>query len=90
MTTWADGFGVWHARVPRTTDGVGDFLAAREAIRTELQERAPRGVHVETGAVLRADLSDAATLVYAEEPVCTDASGHRNGTLHRWQDCPYA
>ena len=40
VTTWADGFGVWHARVPRHC--VAPLLAARRAIRDELQSDVAR------------------------------------------------
>jgi hypothetical protein len=50
ITTYADGFGVWHARVtlgyPAPCDALdGNSLrgAARRAIRRELEARAPRG-----------------------------------------------
>lgn len=42
--TWADGFGVWHARVRQYGAGSldGAQSVARRAIRDELTERAPR------------------------------------------------
>lgn len=36
VTTWADGFGIWHAVVPATADAVS---VARRAIRLELTAR---------------------------------------------------
>lgn len=38
-TTWTDGYGIWHAMVPRTGAAVAERTAAREAIRAELTER---------------------------------------------------
>lgn len=59
VTTWADGFGIWHARVTFPSPGYGpDHLAAnidrirakaRRAIRREILERAPRDARI--GAV---------------------------------------
>lgn len=40
VTTWANGFGIWHARVPYTDDAE---KAARAAIRTELAARGAVG-----------------------------------------------
>jgi hypothetical protein len=37
VTTWADGFGVWHVRVPK--DSASPVVAARRALRAELLER---------------------------------------------------
>lgn len=37
VTTWANGFGRWHARVPR--HAAGPLIAARRAIRDELLAR---------------------------------------------------
>lgn len=37
VSTWADGFGRWYARVPR--HAAGPLLAARRAIRDVLRER---------------------------------------------------
>jgi hypothetical protein len=36
VTTWANGYGVWHARVPHTDDAE---KSARAAIRTEIVAR---------------------------------------------------
>lgn len=39
VETWANGFGVWHVRVSRTA--ASPLLAARRALRTEIQQRDP-------------------------------------------------
>lgn len=42
VTTWADGFGIWHASVPLSGSRHKDAMTARKAIRDELV--AARGV----------------------------------------------
>jgi hypothetical protein len=37
VTVWANGFGIWHVRVPR--DCVSPLIAARRALRDELTAR---------------------------------------------------
>lgn len=44
VRVWADGFGIWHARVPLSM--VHPMGAAKIAIRMALQERAPRDEQV--------------------------------------------
>ena len=39
VTTWADGFGIWHASVPLSGSRHKDAMAARKAIREELDSR---------------------------------------------------
>ena len=39
VTTWADGFGIWHASVPLSGSRHKDALTARKAIRDELTAR---------------------------------------------------
>ncbi len=39
VTTWADGFGRWHASVPLTGFPTADANAARKAIRAEIDAR---------------------------------------------------
>lgn len=67
VTTWADGFGVWYARVPRNC--VSPLIAARRAIRDEIVSReAPREVRREIWMhpTRREDLDDENTIVYRE------------------------
>ena len=49
-TTWADGFGVWHASVPISGSPQRDVMLARKAILAELEQRVryldPSRVHV--------------------------------------------
>ena len=49
IIVWADGFGVWHARVAATY--ANPINVARLAIRLQLQDRAPRDTYVNTPAV---------------------------------------
>lgn len=64
MTTWADGFGIWHARVPLTPDSRN---VAQRAIRRELEARGALG---EGYRVRVRQVADAArvrgTVTYAE------------------------
>ena len=39
ITTWADGFGIWHASVPLSGSRHKDAMTARKAIRDELTAR---------------------------------------------------
>lgn len=39
VTTWADGFGIWHASVPLSGSPQRDAMAARKAILAELRMR---------------------------------------------------
>lgn len=71
VTVWANGFGVWHVRVPR--NAAGPLLAARRALRDELSQRANRSQQgsslareVWLYAVELPELSDAETIVYRE------------------------
>lgn len=47
ITTWADGYGVWHASVPLSGSRHKDALAARRAILAELRERG----HIDPSAI---------------------------------------
>lgn len=50
IIVWADGFGVWHAKVLKSyTHPIG---TARLAIRLMLQERAPRDTYVDLPEVV--------------------------------------
>lgn len=48
VRTWADGFGVWHASMALagTVRLVSSRRLAAQAIRLELQDRAPRDTHI--------------------------------------------
>lgn len=68
--TWADGFGVWHARVPRAVDSPVDL--ARWALREELLARAARvdprvWLHPERVP----EMSDDTTVVFREADLTT-------------------
>lgn len=66
-TTWANGYGTWHARV---TDGPNAERQARAAIRSELRERGDIGpgirVRVERVTSELRPSSVAGTAVYRE------------------------
>jgi len=65
ISTWADGFGVWHARVPVTDSRYRDALTAQAAIAEELAQR--EGPNFDRGMVLVEHVSgDSATTVYRE------------------------
>lgn len=44
VSTWADGFGVWHARVTDSGNAVKDRRKAYRAIREEIAVRSAEGV----------------------------------------------
>lgn len=63
--TWANGFGVWHARVPRNC--ASPLIAARRALRDELEQRennVARYVWLDAVRVPELDTDD--TVVYRE------------------------
>lgn len=66
--TWADGFGIWHARVSR--NAASPIIAARRALRDELQAResssTPVAPWVWKNPVHVPDYDDAETIVYRE------------------------
>ena len=63
--TWADAFGVWHARVPR--NAVAPLIAARRAIRDEILPRdANAAREVWMNPIRVPDLDDEQTIVYRE------------------------
>jgi hypothetical protein len=74
VTTWADGFGIWHVRVSR--DAASPIIAARRALRDELTLRespsAPvaRLIYMRPVRVTELDTED--TIVYREGE-CEDA-----------------
>lgn len=41
ITAWADGFGLWHARVPLSNDPKSDKILARAAIAWHLNDSGP-------------------------------------------------
>lgn len=65
-TTWADGFGVWHASVPLSGSPRRDAMAAREAIRTELEARYAPNYDPSTLHVTRERITLHGTVVYRE------------------------
>ena len=65
VTTWADGFGVWHVRVPR--DAASPLITARRALRDELTPRVRdvrRSIYMRPARVPELDTPD--TIVYRE------------------------
>lgn len=74
VTTWANGWGVWHVRVSR--DAAAPLLGARRAIRDVLQARESRTSPVDrrcwTDLVEVTDLSTPASVVYREADPLTD------------------
>lgn len=72
VTTWADGFGIWHARVigsPKLSTCVARRLA-RRAISEELTARAPRNAHAPRfglASVTTLHSDTHATYVYSEK-----------------------
>lgn len=67
VQVWADGFGLWHARVPLSM--VFPMGAAKIAIRLALQERAPRDVQVPMPKVrlIARDTDENGTAEYMED-----------------------
>lgn len=68
VQAWADGFGVWHVRVPRGIPGI--IIAARRALRDELTAReanVAREVWLHPERV--PDMDDDDTIVYREGAV---------------------
>lgn len=65
VTTWANGFGVWHVRVSRTA--ASPLIAARRALRDELQAReANVARNIWLHPVRVEGLDDDTTIVYRE------------------------
>jgi hypothetical protein len=66
ITTWANGFGIWHVRVSRTA--AGPLIAARRGLRDELQQRESRPIEREIWMhpIRVPELDDEATIVYRE------------------------
>lgn len=69
VSTWANGFGIWHARVPANC--ISPLIAARRALRDELNSReAPREVRREIWLkpIRVPELDTPFTIVYREGP----------------------
>lgn len=65
VTTWADGFGVWHVRVSESA--VSPIIAARRALRTELEARQNNvDPHVWKYPIHVAEMDGDGTVVYRE------------------------
>jgi hypothetical protein len=68
VTTWANGFGVWHVRVPR--GAASPLIAARRALRDELTARESPSMPVAREIYMHPervpDLDTADTVVYRE------------------------
>jgi hypothetical protein len=69
VTTWADGFGIWHARVTYSgpLESSGAVIIARKALRDELTPRVAnldRAVWLRPERVLELDTPN--TVVYRE------------------------
>lgn len=65
-TTWADGFGVWHASVPMSGSRRRDAMAARKAIMAELEERYAPNYDPSTLHVTREHVTNHGTVIYRE------------------------
>lgn len=66
VTTWADGYGVWHASVPLTDSPMRNALAARKAIHTELEARYAPQYDPSTLHVSRERVTNHGTVIYVE------------------------
>lgn len=67
VTTWADGFGVWHASVPLTDGRQRDAMTARKAIQAELEERYAPNYDPSTLHVTREHVTNHGTVHYREK-----------------------
>lgn len=69
ITTWADGFGVWHASVPISDSRQRDAMTARKAIHAELKLRYEawnRPYDPSTLHVTRERVTNHGTVIYKE------------------------
>jgi hypothetical protein len=66
ITTWADGFGTWHASVPLTGHPVREAWQARQAIIAELTARESRTFNPRDIRVTREHVTNHGTAVYVE------------------------
>jgi hypothetical protein len=71
VTTWADGFGVWHVRVDRAV--ISPLIVARGALRDELTARESLSAPVARAIYMRPvrvpELDTEETIVYREGEV---------------------
>lgn len=67
VTTWADGFGVWHASVPTTDNPNHAAHVARAAIKAELLARAPRGATLRPIRLIREEVASCGGAVTYKE-----------------------
>lgn len=66
ITTWADGFGIWHASVPLTDNPEADADTARQAIIAELTPREGPGFAPARVQVTREMVTNHGTAKYRE------------------------
>lgn len=66
VTTWADGYGLWHASVPLSGSRTRDAHVARRLIRTELEERYAPSYDRHTLHVRREHVTNHGTAIYRE------------------------
>ena len=66
VTTWADGFGRWHASVPLSGSRHRDAMTARKAIVAELEERHAPNFDPTTVHVTRERVTNHGTIIYQE------------------------
>lgn len=66
VTTWADGFGRWHASVPLSRSRHRDAMTARKAIVAELEERLAPNFDPTTVHVTRERVTNHGTVIYQE------------------------
>lgn len=66
VTTWADGFGVWHASVPLVGNRWREARQARQAILAELTEREARTFDPQAIHVTRERVTNHGTVHYVE------------------------
>ena len=72
-STWANGFGVWHVRVPK--GAASPLTAAQDALRDELQARdANTAERFWVEPVRVPSLDDETTIVYREADLPEDAA----------------
>lgn len=66
VTTWADGFGRWHASVPLSDSRQRDAMTARRAILAELEERYAPNFDPRNFSVTREHVTNHGTAIYVE------------------------
>ena len=65
--TWADGFGIWHARVPLNTDRRASKRLAKAAILFEIQLRQAAYCPPSAVKLKMVDVADDGTIHYQEK-----------------------